>query len=95
MNFKCFSVLPLMAPLLSSWEPMNGSRLLTGEYNKTLVLWRELMLARVPMLKVQLLRERLSGEPPENVLFFWISIHRVQCVRFALTSRKCIMAKPL
>ena len=68
MNFKCFSVLPLMAPLLSSWEPMNGSRLLTGEYNKTLILWRELILARVPMLKVQLLREHLSGEPSENVL---------------------------
>jgi rhamnosyltransferase len=68
MNLKSFSVLPLIVPLLSSWEPMNGSRLLTGEYNKTLILWRELILARVPMLKVQLLREHLSGEPSENVL---------------------------
>jgi rhamnosyltransferase len=69
INLKCFSVFPLLVvPRKWGEELFDAGKLVTGMYNKTLVLWRELMLARVPIVKVQLLRENPTGQPIDQVL---------------------------
>jgi lipopolysaccharide biosynthesis protein len=68
VNFKCFSVLPVMASPYSSRAPLEAERLLMGWYNKTLVLWKELIFARTPMIKIQLLRDNPTDQPIGDVL---------------------------
>ena len=67
-NFKCFSVLPLITTVGSTPGSLSAVQLLTGRYNKTLTLWRELILARVPMIKVQLLRDNPTRQPIDDIL---------------------------
>jgi len=69
LNLKCFSVLPLsLLPRYWGKEPFDIGKLLTGLCNKTLDLWKELMLARVPIVKVQLLRENPTHQPVDQIL---------------------------
>lgn len=66
-NIKWFSIFPLAPSLFSPRQSLNVGKLLAGSYNKTLMLWKELILARVPMIKVELLRDNPTDQPPDDV----------------------------
>ena len=82
-NFKWFSVLPLMTYHDLQTQPLNVGRLLTGSYNKSLTLWRELILSRVPMIKVELLRDNPTNHQVDEVLAAMErhSVYPVQIIR--------------
>jgi lipopolysaccharide biosynthesis protein len=68
-NFKCFSTLPLLiSPPYYGSEPLDVVRLLLGVYNKTHALWKDMILARVPMIKIELLRDNPTDQQIDAVL---------------------------
>jgi lipopolysaccharide biosynthesis protein len=66
-TFKWPSVLANMPSFYSMNQPLDVRALLMGDYNKTLTLWKELILARVPMIKVELVRDNPKAQPLDNV----------------------------
>jgi lipopolysaccharide biosynthesis protein len=66
-NFNYFSVLPLKRYYYSPAQPLDVGRLLAGTHNKTVTLWKELILSRVPMIKIELFRDNPTQEPLHEV----------------------------
>jgi rhamnosyltransferase len=68
-NFKCFSTLPLLiSPPYYGSEPLDVERLLSGVYNKTHAMWKDMILARIPMIKIELLRDNPTNQQVNAVL---------------------------
>jgi rhamnosyltransferase len=66
-TFKWISVLATMPSFYIPNKSLDATALLTGAYNKTLVLWKELILSRVPIIKVELLRDNPKDQPLDDV----------------------------
>jgi lipopolysaccharide biosynthesis protein len=66
-TFKWPAVLPIVSSLYAVNTTLNVGTLVTGAYNKTLILWKELLLSRVPMIKVELLRDNPKAQPLDDV----------------------------